>query len=36
MGYVMLLLELFLVWAYLPSCRGVPATLGRSRFSDRD
>jgi len=36
MGYVMLLLELFLAWAYLPSYRGVLATLGRTRFSDRD
>jgi uncharacterized membrane protein YphA (DoxX/SURF4 family) len=35
-GYAMLLLELFLVWAYAPSYRGVLAVLGRSRFSDRD
>jgi len=33
---ILLLLELFLVWVYLPSYRGVLATLGRSRFSDRD
>jgi uncharacterized membrane protein YphA (DoxX/SURF4 family) len=36
LGYAMLLLELFLVWAYAPSYRGVLAALGRSRFSDRD
>ena len=35
-GYAMLLLELFLVWAYAPSYRGVLSALGRSRFSDRD
>ena len=35
-GYVMVLLELFLVWAYAPSFRGVLAALGRSRFSDRE
>ena len=35
-GYAMLALELFLVWAYLPSYRGVLSALGRSRFSDRD
>ena len=31
-GYVMLVLELFLAWAYGPSFRGVLAPVGRMRF----
>lgn len=31
-GYVLLLLELFLAWAYWPSFRGVVCPSGRTRF----